>query len=205
MANSGNDSAEPINQSRRGFLKLTRGAAIGLAVAGTVAALGGASGYRWWQKRREPGFRGMLVLREQDILLFSALLPVIVGAHPGTHANAPNREALLEKALRALDKMLAASSPAMQKQIFDLADLLTIRATQGPATGYWGSWNNASEAQISAFLTRWRDSRVNLFRFGYAGLCQLLQMAWYGLPDTWLAIGYLGPPPFLRGPLDARS
>lgn len=205
MANPSNVPAEPIDQSRRGFLKLSRSAAIGLAVVGTVAAMGGASGYRWWQKRRHPSDNGMHVLRAQDIALFSALFPVVVGSHPANQTSKESRDAHIEQALHALDKMLAASSPAMQKQIFDLADLLTIRATQGPATGYWGSWQNASEAQVAAFLIRWRDSRVSLFRFGYAGLCQLLQMAWYGLPDTWAAIGYPGPPAFLRGTHNASS
>ena len=181
------------NASRRDFLRLSRGAAVTLASVGAVAALTGTTGYRWWQRQQRPQADGMQLLRHQDTLLFAALLPGVVGET----ANSMNAERI-HATLQTLDGMLAASSPAMQKQIYDLVDLLTFKATQGLVSGYWGSWEQASHSDIEEFLQRWRNSNTELFRFGYAGICQLLLMAWYGQPSQWAAIGYPGPPAFLQ-------
>ncbi|MDH0730889.1 twin-arginine translocation pathway signal protein [Pseudomonas sichuanensis] len=124
------------------------------------------------------------VLRDDDLPLLRALIPVVLA---GTQAT----EALV---LHSLDGKLAALSPAMLKLTRQLFDVLTLPLTRGPLTGVWGSWSEASNADVEAFLARWSDSSLNLLRQGHASLLQLLSMAWYERPEAWAACGYPGPP-----------
>ncbi|MCE5983235.1 twin-arginine translocation pathway signal protein [Pseudomonas wadenswilerensis] len=170
----------PVNPalSRRGLLKLSLGASAFLATAGLGASLSGCSA--------QTPASGFTALRQNDLPIVQALIPVVLA---GTKA-ADNREALL----RRLDNKLAALSPAMLKLTRQLFDVLAMAVTRGPLTGIWGSWDNASSAQIEAFLQRWQDSSLNLLRMGHASLLQLLHMAWYELPESWAHCGYPGPP-----------
>lgn len=193
-----------IDKSRRGFLKLSGRSAFALAAVGTVVSVVGYTGFRWQQRSNAASANRFAVLRPQDLTLFSALLPVVLGPNPTfskSLAETPNNKvpSVVENTLLQLDNMLAHSSLAMQKQIRDLVDLLTFTATQGLVSGYWGDWQNASQADIEAFLLRWQNSNIQLFRFGYQGICQLCQMAWYGRPESWADIGYPGIPAYLRG------
>lgn len=167
--------------NRRSFLKLSLGATIVLVSVGGTA--------RFFQRSRRTSASGYQVLRAQDLLFFSALFPAVVGPHPHFH---------MDTALASLDRMLTASSPAMRKEVYDLCDLATFVLTRGPVTGVWSGWRQISVGQASAFLQRWQHSRISLYRQGYQGICQLCQMAWYGVPQAWHAIGYPGPPEFLQ-------
>lgn len=193
-----------IDKNRRGFLKLSGRSAFALAAVGTVASIVGYTGFRWQQRSNAEAVANFAVLRPQDVMLFGALMPIVLGPNPTfqkglTEAHDHARAEVVENTLLQLDSMLAHSSPAMQKQIRDLVDLLTFSATQGLVSGYWGSWHNASQADIEAFLLRWQRSNTQLFRFGYQGICQLCQMAWYGRRESWADIGYPGIPAYLRG------
>jgi hypothetical protein len=55
-------------------------------------------------------------------------------------------------------------------------------------------WNEAPEAEVRAFLDRFRTSTFDLLRSAYGALHQLTFAAWYGNPQSWSAIGYAGPP-----------
>lgn len=167
--------------NRRSFLKLSLSATIVLASVGGTA--------RFFMRSRRAPASGYHVLREQDLLFFGALFPVVVGPHPQFH---------LASALQSLDRMLAASSPAMRKEVYDLCDLATFAVTRGPVTGVWGGWQHLSPIHASDFLQRWQYSRIALYRQGYQGICQLCQMAWYGVPQAWHEVGYPGPPEFLQ-------
>lgn len=127
---------------------------------------------------------GYQALREDDLPLLRALIPVVLA---GTQATP-------EQVLHSLDHKLAALSPAMLKLSRQLFDVLSLPLTRGPLTGVWGNWANAGDAQIEAFLQRWRDSSLDLLRQGHASLLQLLLMAWYERPEAWVACGYPGPP-----------
>ncbi|AIN60738.1 twin-arginine translocation pathway signal protein [Pseudomonas soli] len=127
---------------------------------------------------------GYQALRKDDLPLLQALIPVVLA---GTQAST-------EQVLQSLDHKLAALSPAMLKLTRQLFDLLTLPLTRGPLTGVWGSWAEATDAEIERFLERWRDSSLNLLRQGHASLLQLLLMAWYERPEAWAACGYPGPP-----------
>ena len=52
----------------------------------------------------------------------------------------------------------------------------------------------SSAEELQSFLMRWRTSRFDLQRASYRALTQMTQAAWYGLPTSWAAIGYAGPP-----------
>ncbi|MFK8329005.1 twin-arginine translocation pathway signal protein [Pseudomonas sp. BJa5] len=164
--------------SRRGLLKFSLGASAFLATAGLGASLSGCSA-------QSPA-RGFMTLREGDLPILQALIPVILA---GTAA-AENREALLQR----LDYKLASLSPAMLKLTRQLFDVLALAVTRGPLTGIWGNWEGASSEQVQAFLRRWEHSSLNLLRMGHASLLQLLQMAWYEMPESWAQCGYPGPP-----------
>ncbi|MNP75584.1 hypothetical protein D3C76_1726620 [compost metagenome] len=82
----------------------------------------------------------------------------------------------------------------MLKLTRQLFDVLALPVTRGPLTGIWGSWDSASNEQIAAFLRRWENSSLNLLNMGHASLLQLLQMAWYEMPESWAQCGYPGPP-----------
>lgn len=157
---------------RRDLLRFSLGASAFLAGASLVgcSAQTAASGYQ--------------VLRDDDLPLLRALIPVILA---GTQAS----EHLV---LHSLDHKLAALSPEMLKLTRQLFDMLSLPLTRGPLTGVWGAWAQASPAQVTAFLQRWQDSSLNLLRMGHASLLQLLQMAWYERPESWTACGYPGPP-----------
>ncbi|MCO7513187.1 twin-arginine translocation pathway signal protein [Pseudomonas guariconensis] len=157
---------------RRDLLQFSLGASVFLAGASLVGCSPQASA---------PGFS---TLRDDDLPLLHALTPVVLA---GTQASPT-------LVLHSLDHKLAALSPAMLKLTRQLFDVLNLPLTRGPLTGVWGRWENASPAQVSAFLARWQDSSLNLLRMGHASLLQLLLMAWYERPEAWAACGYPGPP-----------
>lgn len=157
---------------RRDLLRFSLGASAFLAGASLVgcSAQTAAAGYQ--------------VLRDDDLPLLRALIPVVLA---GTQAT----ETLV---LHSLDHKLAALSPQMLKLTRQLFDVLSLPLTRGPLTGIWAAWEQASPTQLTAFLQRWQDSSLNLLRMGHASLLQLLQMAWYERPESWAACGYPGPP-----------
>ncbi|MDH1572319.1 MULTISPECIES: hypothetical protein [Pseudomonas] len=157
---------------RREFMRFSLGASVFLASASLVGCSpqAPASGYH--------------VLREDDLPLLRALIPVVLA---GTSASAV-------LVLPTLDDKLAALSPQMLKLTRQLFDVLSLPLTRGPLTGVWGAWEQAGEPQITAFLQRWQDSSLNLLRMGHSSIVQLLTMAWYERPESWAACGYPGPP-----------
>jgi len=164
--------------SRRGLLKFSLGASAFLATAGLGASLSGCSA-------QSPA-GGFLTLRQSDLPILRTLIPVVLA---GT--SAPEH---LEAVLQRLDNKLASLSPAMLKLTLQLFDVLALPVTRGPLTGIWGRWENASSEHIQVFLQRWENSSLNLLRMGHASLLQLLQMAWYEMPESWVHCGYPGPP-----------
>lgn len=171
-------SSAPLN--RRQFLKLGAGASAALATVGMTATLTGCS-----SGQPASGYR---VLRDSDIPVVAAVMSTLVGPHPALNG------ASLQAAIQQLDTTLAWTSSAVQTQVTDLLGMLSMPLTRGPMTGIWGGWENASPADVQAFLQRWRDSRLDMLRQGHSALSQLLMMAWYATPASWAAVGYPGPP-----------
>lgn len=157
---------------RRDLLRFSLGASVFLGTASLIGC-----------SKQTPS-ADYQVLRDDDLPLLRALIPVVLA---GTQAT----EALV---LHSLDGKLAALSPAMLKLTRQLFDVLSLPLTRGPLTGIWGSWNEASNTAVEVFLARWGGSSLNLLRQGHASLLQLLSMAWYERPEAWAACGYPGPP-----------
>lgn len=168
--------------SRRNFLKLSAVSAASLSMFSLSASLTGCS--------REPASSGFLVLRSDDLVCLSALLPVLyVGA-----VQAQQMQGHVQNALSAIDHNLASFSPSMRKLTLQLFDSLNNPLTRGPLTGVWGSWTKATAADIQQFLKRWQNSRFDLLKTGHNALLQLAMLAHYGQPSAWQHCGYPGPP-----------
>lgn len=168
--------------SRRSVLKTGLLGTAFLATAGLTASLSGCSA--------STPASGYLVLRQSDLPFLRALLPVLLH---GAVDSAQMPEAVAAT-VQNLDRNLAHLSPEMLKLTVQLFDVLALPLTRGPLTGIWGSWDNASAADIRAFLARWEDSYLDLLRMGHSSLVQLVMMAWYARPEAWARCGYPGPP-----------
>ncbi|HDZ55530.1 MAG TPA: twin-arginine translocation pathway signal protein [Pseudomonas xinjiangensis] len=175
-------SINPPRLNRRELLKLTLGASLALSTVGVTASLTGCTS-------GQPA-DNLAVLRQSDLPVLAALFPAMVGPHPAMAGD----NAAVSAAIEQLDRTLAHTSPAVQKDVLDLLGLLSFGLTRGPMTGIWTSWEKASPADLDAFLFRWRDSRLDMLRQGHKALSQLLLMSWYALPLSWKAAGYPGPP-----------
>ena len=168
--------------SRRGVLKIGLCASAFLATAGLGASLSGCSS--------STPASGFAMLRTSDLPFLRAVIPVLLeGA-----ASAEQVLAGIEGTLKKLDYSLQHLSPEMFKLTQQLFDVLAMGITRGPLTGIWGSWENASAAEVSAFLQRWQNSSIGLLKMGHASLLQLVMLAWYGQAEAWAHCGYPGPP-----------
>lgn len=168
--------------SRRGFLKLSTTSAATLTVLSLSANLSGCSS--------DSASNGFIVLRNDDLLFLSALLPVLYNGA----VTAEQMRNSLPSTLRAIDASLAGFSPAMRKLTLQLFDVLTNPLTRGPLTGVWGTWPKTSANSIQHFLKRWENSRFDLLKMGHNALLQLTMLAHYGQASAWQHCGYPGPP-----------
>ena len=179
-----NTSTEQPGISRRQLLRYGLLGTLVLATAGGIASVTRTL-------RSGPG-TGYRQLRESHIPMLRRIIPVILdGALPAGEADAAV-QAVLDALARSLDHL----SPAMRSQSLQLFDLLSLRATRGPTTGIWGSWEEASTADIQQFLQRWENSRLALLRQGHGALSKAVLLVWYSLPESWAQCGYPGPPRF---------
>ncbi|MEO6697881.1 MAG: twin-arginine translocation signal domain-containing protein [Paraperlucidibaca sp.] len=168
--------------SRRDFLRTG-------AMGGFLLATGSATALLTGCAKSTPA-SDRLFLREQDIAVLSALIPVVLAnALPTGEA----RAAATSRALGAIDGFVGNTSPAVMDQLYQLFDLLSLPPARVAAAGLWSDWPNASEQDLQAFLTRWQHSSVGLFRAGYTGLVKIITASWYLLPESWPAIGYIAP------------
>ena len=170
--------------SRRGLLKVGLFGSAFLATAGVTASLSGCSA--------SVPASGLDTLRSSDLPFLRALIPVVLAGAVKAEA----MPAAVEKTIAGIDYSLTRFSPAMLTLTVQLFDVLAMAVTRGPLTGVWGSWENASQADIQQFIKRWEHSSLDLLRMGHASLLQLILMAWYARPQSWAHCGYPGPPQF---------
>lgn len=168
--------------SRRQFLRVGAFGAIALSLISTTAVLTGCSS--------PPAARGFRLLRDTDLKVLRALLPVVLAGAMPTDKTAG---AAIEETLHALDNFLFTTSPGAHRQLAQLFDLLGMPATRYTIVGLKQDWDIASAADINAFLLRWSHSRVQMLRAGHIGLTQMITMSWYLQPRSWAAIGYVVP------------
>ena len=170
------------NLSRRGLLKVGLFGSATLATAGLLGSLSGCSA--------EGPSSGFLMLRDSDLPMLRRVTDAVLqDAVP--EANMP---AAVQRTLQNLDQGLAHISPALYRQVSQLFDLLALPVTRGPLSGIWNDWEQADDKAVEAFLQRWENSSLALQRQGHAALLQMIQMAWYGCPESWEHCGYPGPP-----------
>ena len=180
-----NDIANAAPQlSRRGLLKVGLLGGAFLATAGVTASLSGCSA--------SVPATGYNVLRASDLPSLRAIIPVVLEGAVRPEA----LQAAVDATLLGVDNNLQHLSPELLKLTQQLFDVLAMAGTRGPLTGIWGSWENASQADIQQFLKRWEHSSLDLLRMGHASLLQLILMAWYARPQSWAHCGYPGPPQF---------
>ena len=170
--------------SRRGLLKVGLFGSAFLATAGVTASLSGCSA--------SVPATGYQVLRASDLPSLRAIIPVVLEGAVRPEA----LQAAVDATLLGVDNNLQHLSPELLKLTQQLFDVLAMAVTRGPLTGIWGSWENASQADIQQFIKRWEHSSLDLLRMGHASLLQLILMAWYARPQSWAHCGYPGPPQF---------
>ena len=105
----------------------------------------------------------------------------------------PNGDDALAAAVRGVKVAIAGLPPAVQDEVHQLFGLLEFPLTRRFVAGV-GPWDHASDAEVVAFLQRWRTSNAQLLRSGYQALHQLVLSGWYGGDAAWARIGYPGPP-----------
>lgn len=124
--------------------------------------------------------------------LIGAMVPVVLaGAIP---AHGAERDTAVREVVEAFDRAVSGLAPAVRGEIDELLGLLRFAPSRYLLTGIGVPLEEAGEARIAQFLSRWRESRFDLLRAGYQALMQLIQASWYGNAASWPAIGYPGPP-----------
>jgi hypothetical protein len=153
--------------------------------SGAVALAALAAGGLIYESRGEaaPGdafaFR---VLDGEDRAILAAIVPAMIPA------------ANVMATIEGFDTAVAGLTPSVQAEIAQLFTILRVPLVRLLATGIVTPWSQASVADVSAFLTRWRFSPILKLRAAYDALHQLTLAAWYGSSAAWPAIGYPGPP-----------
>ena len=171
--------------SRRTFLKVGVGGALVLVVARSLDR-------GVFAQDNGPGSLDLKKLANKDAECLAAIVPAILkGAMPDDPVA---RQVAINEVVEAFDRTVAGLSPAMQKEVDELLSLLTLSVSRRFVAGVSKPWREASEADVSEFLDRWRQSRFALLQQAYQALARLMLACWYGNPLSWGKIGYGGPP-----------
>lgn len=175
-----------IKISRREFLKVGMASATLLALTRTLDRD---------VRAQEPAPLGSLDLKKlanKDAVVIAALAPAILaGSLP---EDAASRQIAINEVVEAFDRTVAGLSPSVQTEVEELLSLLTMSFTRKFVAGVSKPWNEASEADVKAFLDGWRNSRFALLQQGYQAIVRVMIACWYGNPLSWGRIGYSGPP-----------
>jgi len=162
---------------RRGFLVAGMAGSTLLAVAG------------WWAVSRRAT---TTALAPDGEIIVRAIVPaMLAGALPsGTAARANAIDETVVNVARAIGGL----PPASRVELERLFALLSLPPARRAFANVASPWQEAPEAEITAFLDAWRDSGWALKRSAYDALHQLVIAAWYGNEASWARIGYPGPP-----------
>jgi hypothetical protein len=123
-----------------------------------------------------------------DAMLRAIASAMLDGALP-----ASGRERALDDAVSGVKIAIAGLPPAVKGELDQLFGMLQFPPTRGIVAGV-GPWERVNQADVAAFLQRWRESPASLLRSGYQALHQLVMAGWYGQSQAWPRIGYPGPP-----------
>ncbi|MCG7198214.1 hypothetical protein MD273_00610 [Marinobacter pelagius] len=184
------------NLDRRSFLKTGLGGALFLSTASVTAGLSGCgsapAGRVSAVGTRMDASYEFRFLTTDDIQLFEALLPAIVG--PALPEQSQAQRVAIAGTIERIDAGIHNFGPANQKELRRLFDLLNFGLTRVTIARVWSSWPNATTEEANAFLERWRTSGIGLFNNGYIALTKISNVAFYGHEDSWHLSGYPGPP-----------
>lgn len=169
---------------RRSFLKLGAASSAALTGISLTATLTGCT-------ESLPENSDWKILREGDRIFLKSIFPVLLKGILPTEIAA--KEDALNKMLRCADGVVFNLDPHNQKQMIELFDLVNFSVSRSLTTGVWSKWDEASEEEIEHFLNKWRESSIGLFNLAYNGLNRLACAGWFGLPESWKAVGYPGP------------
>jgi hypothetical protein len=167
-----------METSRRTFLK-----------AGALGALVLAAGGGIYRASHPPLPRRFALDGEARAALHAIIPAVLAGALPSGAAREPAIAASTERVHQAILGLPLAT----QKEVQDLFGLLALAPARRLLTGISGGWEQASGAQVAAFLQDWRVHRLGLLRSAYGAIHDLVLGSWYADPTSWAAIGYPGP------------
>lgn len=173
---------------RRAFLG--SGLKLGALSTTTLAVTAGSAGLMGCGGKAVQAAEGYRYLRDADLLLFTAITPIILAP---VKADA-NFNVVLDKVLQRVDELAYNIEPTGRKTIYQLLDLLNMRLTRWLATGLAAPWQEATTAEIEAFLDRWCDSSFELFNVGYKALTKFVTAAYFSLEESQAHSQYPGPP-----------
>ncbi|WP_375171645.1 hypothetical protein [Marinobacter sp.] len=187
---------EVARLDRRRFLKT---GAAGALLLGTVSLSAGLSGCATTpagqlsavDTRMDASYQFRFLTRD-DIQLFEALLPAIVG--PALTEQPQARRQAIATTIERIDAGIAQFGPANQRELRRLFDLLNFGVTRVTVARVWSSWPKVTTAEADAFLQRWRTSGIGLFNNGYIALTKISNVAFFGAQEHWHLSGYPGPP-----------
>lgn len=188
--------SEPAQPDRRSFLKAGMGGALLLGGVSVTAGLAGcttapAGRISAIGTRMNASYQFRFLTRD-DIQIFEALLPAIVG--PGLPESPPARRQAIAATIERIDAGIYKFGPANQKELRQLFDLLNFGLTRVTIARVWSSWPRVTTDEANAFLERWRTSSIGLFNNGYIALTKITNVAFYGYKANWHLSGYPGPP-----------
>ncbi|GGE52140.1 hypothetical protein GCM10011533_00660 [Streptosporangium jomthongense] len=189
-----NQDAASLN--RRSFLRTGLGGALFLGTVSVTASLSGcatapADRLGAVETRMDASYR-FRFLTADDIDLFEALLPAILGSALPAQPNA--RRMAIAGTVERIDAGIHQFGPANQKELRQLFDLLNFGLTRITIARVWSPWPQVSTEQANGFLERWRSSGIGLFNNGYMALTKISNVAFYGYQENWHLSGYPGPP-----------
>lgn len=191
------NTAPSPTMDRRSFLRTGMGGALFLGTVSVTAGISGCAtapagrGYTTTDDVSRSGYRFRFLTRD-DIVLFEALLPALVG--PAMAEEPALRRTQIRDTIERIDAGIHQFGPANQKELRGLFDLLNFSVTRVTVARVWSGWANASTAEVDAFLNRWRTSGIGLFNNGYIALTKVSNVAFYGHENHWHVSGYAGPP-----------
>lgn len=167
--------------TRRSFLK--RG------VLGAALLAGGGTWLATRKTRVAPEVVGALsVLSREEASVLLAIADRLVPERDGFPR--PRALGLAAK----MDAVVAMAHPATQQELRRLIRLFESAAAGLLLDRQPRTFTGSTPAQQDERLSAWARSRIPLRRTGYHALKRIVYASYYASPESWLAVGYPGPP-----------
>lgn len=166
-----------LPMDRRDFLRLGLSGTLLLGTVSLGATLAGCG------RREQAIAQGFRFLRDADVTLFTALIPVVL-------SDLPMDKGVTLATLHSIDTGLLRQSPDVQQNLYSLFDLMSLRPMRFLSTGLRVPWPEANAEQINQFLRRWRNSSMPMFNSGHNFLVRVICYAYFAQPAGYALTGY---------------